>query len=115
MNIEEQIKKWVTIDDQLKIVNDQTKKLRELKQKLTENIIGYHNNHGLINKSIQINNGQLKIVNNKSMQNITFKYLETCLREIIKNETQIQQIIQYIKNKREIKNNFEIKRYYSDF
>ena len=111
MNIDEQIKKWVMIDDQLKLINEQTQKLRVVKQKLTENIV---NNHSLLNKNIPISGGQLKIVNNKSVQNITFKYLETCLREIIKNETQIQQIIQYIKNKREIKNNFEIKRYYID-
>ena len=114
MNIEEQINKWVSIDNQLKKINEQTKQLRDIKQKLTENIITYHNNRNSINTPIQINDGKLKIINNKTIQTISFKYLESCLREIIKNETQIQQIIQYIKNKREIKNNFEIKRFYND-
>jgi electron transfer flavoprotein alpha subunit len=114
MNIEEQINQWVSIDNQLKRINDQTKKLREHKQKLTENIIMYHTNNNLINKPIQISDGKIQIVTNKSTQNITFKYLESCLKEIIKNETQIHQIIQYIKNKREIKNTFEIKRFYND-
>jgi len=112
--MEEQINKWIAIDNQLKMINEQTKKLRDNKQRLSDNIISYYTNNDSISKPIQINGGKLKIINNKSTQGITFKYLEGCLREIIKNETQIQQIIQYIKNKREIKNNFEIKRFYDD-
>ena len=114
MNLEEQINKWVSVDNQLKSINEQTKKLRDVKQKLSENIITYYTSRNLCDQSIQTSDGKLKIINNKSMQSITFKYLENCLREIIKNETQIQQIIQYIKNKREIKTNFEIKRFYND-
>ena len=112
--MEEQIRKWVAIDNQLKTINDQTKKLRDTKQQLTDNIISYYTNNNITNSLIPINGGKLKIVNNKSAQSITFKYLEGCLREIIKNESQIQQIIQFIKNKREIKNNFEIKRFYNN-
>ena len=112
--MEEQIRKWVAIDNQLKSINEQTTKLRDAKQQLTENIISYYTNNNISNSFIPINGGKLKIVNNKSAQSITFKYLEGCLRELIKNESQIQQIIQFIKNKREIKNNYEIKRFYND-
>jgi hypothetical protein len=42
---------------------------------------------------------------------LTYKYLETSLGEIIKNETQVKQIINYLKEKREIKLVSEIKRF----
>ena len=43
------IKQWVTIDSQLKIVNEKTKKMREMKSDLTKNICDYAWNNNLKN------------------------------------------------------------------
>ena len=43
----EYIRKWVAIDSQLKIVNEKTKKIRELKNSLTQNICNYAENNSL--------------------------------------------------------------------
>jgi hypothetical protein len=50
----------------------------------------------------------------KETQPLTFKYLETCLREIIKNEEQVTKIVEYIKNKRDVSYSPEIKRLYKN-
>ncbi len=109
--MEDKIKKWVTVDNRLKLLNEQIKQLKDLRQTLSNDIISCKELH---NSIIPIHDGKLRIVNNKSVQTITFGYLETCLKEIIRNENQVDKIIQYIKNKRTIKNNFEIKRFYND-
>ena len=68
----------------------------------------------LNNKFVKLSDGQLKFVKVKETQQLTFKYLETCLSEIIKNEDQVNKIVEYIKNKREVKYVPEIKRLYNN-
>lgn len=111
MNFEQQIKEWVQIDNQLKILNEKTKSLREQKNSLNENIINYANKNNILNSQIQISDGKLKFTNTKVAAPLTFKYLEKSLGEVIRNENQVKQIIEYIKTKREIKTISEIKRF----
>jgi hypothetical protein len=111
MNFENQIKEWVQIDNQLKLLNDKTKLLREQRNKLNENIINYANNNDIFNSQIQISDGKLKFTNTKVSSPLTFKYLEKCLGEVIRNENQVKQIMEYVKSKREIKTVSEIKRF----
>ena len=110
MNFENQIKEWVQIDNQLKLLNDKTKSLREQKNKLNENIINYANKNDIFNSHIQISDGKLKFANSKVAAPLTFKYLEKCLGEVIRNENQVKQIMEYVKSKREINTITEIKR-----
>jgi hypothetical protein len=113
MSFEQQIQQWVTIDNQMKIVGDKMKELRDKKNTLSEQI-NTHIETTQFNSAVKISDGQLKFVKVKETQPLTFKYLETCLSEIIKNEEQVKKIIEYIKNKREVKYVPEIKRLYSN-
>lgn len=114
MNFELQIQQWVSIDNQMKILNDKMKELRDKKNNISEEI----NTHiestfpQGTNASVKITDGQIKFIKVKETQQLTFKYLETCLSEIIKNDEQVKKIVEYIKNKREIKYVPEIKRVY---
>ena len=112
MSFEQQIQQWVTIDNQMKIVADKMKELRDKKNAISEQI-NTHIETTQFNSSVKISDGQLKFGNVKETQPLTFKYLETCLSEIIKNEEQVKKIIEYIKNKREVKYVPEIKRLYN--
>jgi ferritin len=114
MNFEHQIQQWVSIDNQLKSFTEKVKELRDKKNTISQQINQHIETEELSNASIKISDGQLKFVKIKETQPLTFKYLETCLSEIIKNEDQVKKIIEYIKNKREIKYIPEIKRYYSN-
>ena len=113
MSFEQQIQQWVTIDNQMKIVGDKMKELRDKKNTLSEQI-NTHIETTQFNSAVKISDGQLKFVKVKETQPLTFKYLETCLSEIIKNEDQVKKIVEYIKNKREVKYVPEIKRLYSN-
>ena len=116
MSFEQQIQQWISIDNQMKILNDKMKELRDKKNTISSEI----NTHiettfpSGSNATIKISDGQLKFIKIKETQQLTFKYLETCLSEIIKSEEQVNKIVDYIKNKREIKYVPEIKRYYNN-
>ena len=113
MSFEQQIQQWVSIDNQMKQLSDKMKELREKKNDLNDIIFRQVETSNLSNSSIQISDGKLKFHQIKETQALTFKYLESCLREIIKNEDQVNKIVEYIKKKREIKYVPEIKRLYN--
>jgi uncharacterized coiled-coil DUF342 family protein len=111
MSFEENIKQWVLLDNQLKILNEKAKEIREKRSSVNENIQTIVQKNNLLNKSVQISDGNLKFVSTRVPAPLTYKYLETSLGEIIKNETQVKQIINYLKQNREIKLVSEIKRF----
>ena len=114
MSFEQHIQQWVSIDNQMKQLTDKIKELRDKKNTLNEAIFNHVDNSNLSNASVQISDGKIKFVKTKDTQVLTFKYLETCLHEIIKNEDQVTKIVDYIKNKREVKFVPEIKRFYNN-
>ena len=112
MNFEQQIQQWVTLDNQLKLLSDKIKEVRDKKNTITEEITAHMETNASVD--VKLTNGQqLKLVKVKNTQQLTFKHLETCLSEIIKNEDQVAKIVEYVKNKREITYVSEIKRLYS--
>ena len=114
MSFEQNIKQWVSIDNQMKQLTDELKHLRDQKNNLNDSIFSHVETSNLSNSSIQISDGKIKFIRTKETQQLTFKYLESCLHEIIKNEEQVNKIVEYIKNKREIKYVPEIKRLYNN-
>ena len=114
MSFEQNLQQWVAIDNQMKILSDRMKELRDKKNTITENITTHVETEKLNNTTIKISDGQLKFVTVKDTQQLTFKHLETCLSEIIKNEEQVKKIVEYVKNKRDVKYVPEIKRIYNN-
>lgn len=111
MSFENQIQQWVQLDNQLKIINDRAKELREKRNDLENTITNYASSNNLSNSMIQISDGRLKFVNTKVQEPLTFKYLEKTLSEVIKNESQVNLIMEHIKQKRGVKIVPEIKRF----
>jgi hypothetical protein len=110
MSFQNQVQQWVLIDNQLKILNDKVKELREKRSSATDNLINYASANNLSSSVIQISDGKLKFANTKVTEPLTFKYVEKTLGEVIKNESQVKLIMEHLKNKRETKIVSEIKR-----
>ena len=102
---EEQLSKIVY---QLKTINEKTKKIREIKQSLSTQICQYIENKNLPNK-IKIQNGELRTFDKNEYSPLTYNYIETSLKQIIKNPDQVDYIIQHLKNNREIKTSKDIR------
>lgn len=111
MSFENKIQQWVQIDNQVKKLNDQVKQLREQRNSLETNLTSYVKTNNITDATIKINNDKIKFVDTKVSEPLTFKYLEKTLGEIINNETQVQAIMEHIKQKRTFKIVPEIKRF----
>ena len=111
---ESNVQKWVQVDNKIKTLNDTLKELRDEKNRMLNDMIEYAvpDNIGQ-SMTVNISDGQLKFVTSREQQPLTYKYLQTCLSEIIKNESQVDSIITYIKNKRDVVVKREIKRIYT--
>lgn len=108
----ENIKQWVTIDSQLKIVNEKTKKMRDMKSELTQHICNYKQASNLKTNKISISDGTLSFYEKKDYSPLTYTYVEKCLGELIQDKKQVEYIIQYMKNNREITISNDIRRTY---
>jgi len=106
------IQQWVLLDSQLKIVNEKTKKIRETKADLCDKICEYMDQNNLTQNKIGISDGELKIIEKKDYSPLSYTYVERCLAEIITDKKQVDYIIQYLKEKREITSSLDIKRTY---
>lgn len=111
MSFENNIQKWVAVDNQLKTLNEKIKSLRETRNTLSDDITSYAEKNNLSNSTVNISDGKLKFVNTKVPAPLTFKFLEKTLGEVIRNEVQAKLIVDQIKDKREIKVVPEIKRF----
>jgi hypothetical protein len=108
----ENVKTWVLMDSQMKIINEKTKKIRESKHQLSESICEYMKESNLLENKIGITDGELRVYEKKEYSPLSYTYIEKCLAEIIHDKKQLDYIIQYLKQKREITTSLDIKRTY---
>jgi hypothetical protein len=111
---QENIKKWVQLDSQLKVINDKAKDVRTQRNELSDDIFDFVETNNLSASTIKISDGKLKFAQTKQTAPISLGFLENCLSEIIKNEEQVTKIMEYIKQQREVKYVADIKRVYNN-
>jgi hypothetical protein len=114
MNFEQTIQQWILLDNQIKNYNEKIKELRDKRETIEQKLSQHALNNNLTNSVIKTSDGKLKFINTKITSPLTFKYLEKSLGEIIKNNDQVNAILNYIKNNRESKVVPELKRYYNN-
>ena len=113
MNFENNIKTWINLDNRLKLLNEEIKKIRNDKNRVQEIILNYVDNNDLSKTTIEINDGKLKFNNSRTTQPLTLKFIEECLSDVITNKSDVEKIVNYIKSKREINEKMTVNRYYS--
>jgi len=105
----ENVQKWVILDQQLQLMNEKSKKIREMKSQMTANISEYIRSNNL-KTNIGISNGELRIYEKKDYQPLTYTYVEKSLNAVIKDKSHVDFIIKYLKDNREITISSDIKR-----
>ena len=112
MTFSDNIKKWVSIDDEIKELNTKIKEKRELRSQVLLSIIDYKKNNKLDGKIIKYNSENLKFTISRQYQPVSYEFIKKCLGEIIDDIEYVEYIINYIKEKRSYKNVEDIKRFY---
>tara|TARA_Y100001970_G_scaffold83661_2_gene105740 strand:+ start:452 stop:799 length:348 start_codon:yes stop_codon:yes gene_type:complete len=112
MSFEDNIREWVALDNRIKNSNAELKALRNQRSMLCNDIFDHVTNHNMSHNTIQISDGLLRFQNAKVTPPLTFKFITQCLKECIVDEEQVAKLIQYIKEKREVRYVPEVKRTY---
>jgi len=112
MDFQEDIKQWVSKDNQIKTYSERIKQLRDERSSLTERIFDYAEQNNLAHAVIQITDGKLKFNNTKVTAPLTYKLVQQCLQRYF-SEDETKEVIKYIKSQRESNVKSEIKRFYN--
>lgn len=112
-HLDKTIQNWVELDNELKKLNERAKDIRTRKNDIEDKIMTYVEDNNMNNSVVNITDGKLKFCETKQTSPLTLGFLEKCLSEVIANQGQVKQIVDYIKSKRETKMVPEIKRYYN--
>ena len=113
MSFSDNIKEWISIDDEIKELNNQLKIKRDHRNKLLYKVLEYKTSNDLSGKMIKYNNETLRFTTTRQYQAITYEFVRKCLGELIVDKEQVSLIMDYIKEKRNFKNVEDIKRFYT--
>ena len=112
-SLKENITLWVLLDTQLKTINEKTKKMREKKNELSQNICKYIIDNNIKNK-IKIKDGEhlaeIRMYDKKEYSALTFGYIESCLKKLIHDEEQVEYVIEFLKENRGITSSPDIRK-----
>jgi hypothetical protein len=104
------VKKWVSLDNQIRKANDDLKNIRLQKHQISNQICTFMKNQNINEKKIEISDGSIRFYEKKEYSPLTYTYIEKCLTDIIKDTSQVTLIMNYLKDKREIKVSNDLKR-----
>ena len=107
------IKSWVQLDNKIQEIQQGLRELRDQKSDLGIHLYQYAQDNDLDDAIIKISDGKLKFQTTRTSQPLSFKFVEECLQECLKDEERVKQIMIYIKNAREVKEHRDLKRYYN--
>ena len=113
MDLENNIKQWVSLDNQQKKMNEQIKIIRDKKNSITNDIITTFQERNINSPVINISDGKLSLVESQQVNALSLKFLLECFNEYFNNEQESIQLIEFIKNKRTYTTVNNIKRMYN--
>ena len=113
MSFETSIQEWVSLDNQLRTLNDKVKELRSERNDIGDNIITYVETNELNHAVVKISDGRLRFGVTKQTAPLTLRHVEDCLKKCINDEEKVSAIMKYIKETRYVKENTDIKRTYA--
>tara|TARA_B100001142_G_scaffold225842_1_gene223966 strand:+ start:1732 stop:2079 length:348 start_codon:yes stop_codon:yes gene_type:complete len=107
---QEKIKRWVHCDNELISLRNQMRELRSERTELKDQIYTYAETNNLEHATIQLRDGNLKLQQIKQSSPLTFKFLKECLTNCLNSEESVNEIIKYIKERREVNTYYDIRR-----
>ena len=104
----ENVQKWLMYENQLKIIHEKTKLIRDQKHQLTQCICQHMNQKST--KQLHLSDGVLTVYEKKEYSPLTFTYIEESLGKIITDKTHVAYIIDHLKKNREVKTSHELRK-----
>jgi hypothetical protein len=112
MEYESWLKQWAESKLRMRALSDSLKRENEINKMLETKIISHAQTHSLQNKQYKMGAHHIHFNYNRSLEALTFKYLEKCLCELLESDKdankddtdeQVDEFMSYIKNNRQTK------------
>jgi hypothetical protein len=113
MDLQENIKRWVKLDNDSKKLAQSIKELREEKNNISSNLFDYFSNNNMKPPNVNISDGKLGFVEVNTANVLTYKFLEECLNEHFDDTSKTKELLEFIKSKRSYSKNKVIRRVYN--
>ena len=113
MDLQENIKRWVKLDNDSKKLAQSIKELREEKNNISSNLFDYFSNNNMKPPNVNISDGKLGFVEVNTANVLTYKFLEECLNEHFDDTSKTKELLEFIKSKRSYSKNKIIRRVYN--
>jgi cell shape-determining protein MreC len=123
MSIEDKIKRWVVLDNQVKQLTSQIQLLKDEKEELTNHLIEHFDNANKKYPIINISDGKLNFIQVKQPNGLSYKFLDQCFIEYFSKNANganansananVKSLLDYIKSKRTYTISKIIKRVYN--
>ena len=105
--------KWIDIDDKIKKYNEKIKLLRNEKDIISKDMLNsLDTDKPLPIYNISNINTSITFKNNKSYENYTDKFYKDCFSEFLNSEEKAKELLDFMKEKRKVKEKIIIKRNY---
>jgi len=114
MSLEDNIKTWVSLDNEFRRINKKLQDIKSKKNEINDNILNYFHENNINSPTINISDGKLQLIETKQANALTFKFLEECLNEYFEDEQKTENMITFIKSKRSYSLNQSLKRFYNE-
>ena len=112
MAFEDDIRRWASLDTKLSDINNAAKEVRNERNKIEDSILKHVEDNSLNNATIRLSDSRLKFIDSKINPPLTFKFIKSCLNDIIEDPEEVDEIINYIRNKREPKMSLGLNRFF---
>ena len=110
MSFEDNVRQWTILDTKIRLANAQLREMRTARDNLSKSVCDHMKQTGIDKRKIEIADSKIEVSEKKEYSSLTMSYLEKCLSAIIQEQESVKHILQYIKDKREIKKSVELKR-----
>ena len=106
-SIQMYMEKWIAVENQLTVLQEKTKTMREWKKKLSDKITEYMQEKNISSKILD--DGEWKLQERTEYSTLSFTYVEDCLRDLIPEEDQVDFVMDYLRDHRESTKKIDVK------
>jgi hypothetical protein len=107
---EDNVRQWTILDTKIRLANTQLREMRTTRDVLSKTVCEHMKQTGIDKRKIEISDSKIEVCEKKEYSSLSMGYLEKCLSAIIQEQESVKHILQYIKDKRDIKKTVELKR-----
>ncbi len=103
------IRQWVILDKQMQVVNEKSREIRGKRTAMGDRLCEFMEDQNIADKPIKVKNeGEIHCIERKKYSPLTFSYIEERLAEIIEDDDQVDYIMNYLRERREISIHLEL-------